>query len=71
MAVTVKTKSGKTKVLLNPGEKARLYADELKANASSYNGQDLRKDQRAYRAGYLDARRDSAKAYKHNLKKKK
>ena len=71
MSVTVRTKSGKTRVLLNPSEKAGIYAAELKANASSMTGADLSKNQRAYRSGYLDARRDNARAWKHNQKKKK
>ena len=74
----VKTKKGKTITLLNPSEKARKYASELRTgmrytNEGNYkpdkNGEiGLTPESRAYRAGYLDARKDDAKAYKHNMK---
>ena len=70
MAVKVKTKSGREITLLNPSEKAGKYAAELKANFSGSTGETLTKNQRAYRSGYLDARKDSAKAWKHNQKKR-
>ena len=80
MAVRVTGRDGKERTLLNPAEKGRKYANELKTgirktNDGRYkpdkNGDvGLTKEGRAYRAGYLDARSDSAKAYKHNQKKK-
>ena len=81
MAFKTKNRKGFEVTLLNPSEKAAKYAGELrtgirKTNDGKYkpdkNGDvGLSKEGRAYRAGYLDARKDSAKAYKHNLKKKR
>lgn len=67
-------------VLLNPSGKSAKYAAELKNNERYTNdfsekkhadGRPMRlnKSQRAYRAGYLDRGKDSAKAY--NSKKEK
>ena len=75
MAVTVKGKNGKNVTLLNPAERGEKFAKELKqnrkrTNAGSYKldkdkkSIKLTKEERAYRAGYLDARSDGAKAYK-------
>lgn len=76
----VKTKKGNTITLLNPAEKGRKFADELATNMHFTNDGEYKPDkngeigltdtQRAYRAGYLDSRKDNAKAYKHNKKKK-
>ncbi|HHW89461.1 MAG TPA: hypothetical protein GX745_00955 [Clostridiales bacterium] len=49
----------------NPAKRAGEYADDLRYNCDPM-GRALTKGQRAYRAGYLQARRDSAIAY--NLK---
>ena len=79
--IIVTTKSGKMVRLLTPAEKGGKYAFELKKGVRvtnmgepKYNEdgspQKLTKAQRAYRVGYLDARGDNAKAYKHNKKKK-
>jgi len=68
-------KTGKTITLLNPNEKGRKAAYELKHGIKYTNaGQPkvnklgeiivLNKTERAYRAGYLAARKDSGKAYK-------
>jgi len=70
MAVKVTNRNGYTVTLLNPSEKGQLYARELKDNYNPRTGDGLTKSQRAYRSGYLDARKDNAKAYKHNKKKK-
>lgn len=80
MAVIVKNKKNQDVVLLNPAEKARKYADELAAGVritnsgvvvtrKNGNPRFLRDTQEAYRAGYLAARRDSAKCFKANEKK--
>lgn len=71
---------GKLITLLNPSEKAEKFADELKMNthytndskikADKFGNASLTKAQRAYRSGYLDARKDSAKAYKAKNKKR-
>ena len=80
MAVKIRNKKGFFVTLLNPSEKGKKYANELstgirKTNDGRYkpdkNGDvGLSEAQRAYRSGYLDARKDNAKAYKHNKKKK-
>lgn len=78
MAVQVKNNNGKVITLLNPSEKSRKFASELKGNIrytndgklkSGKNGElGLSDTQRAYRSGYLQARKDSAKAYKSKRK---
>lgn len=76
----VTTRSGKTIRLLSPAEKGAKAAFELKTGVKHTNmgkpkknpdgsPMQLNKSQRAYRAGYLDARKDNAKAYKYNQKK--
>ena len=75
MATVVKTKKGKKITLLNPSEKGRKFADELRNGAKQTNdgfikfGNDgkairLTDTEKSYRSGYLDAQKDSAKAYK-------
>ena len=71
MAVTVPTKNGGKKTLYNPSEKAQKYALELKAREDMMTGEILNSKQASYRMGYLNARRDNARAYKHNKKKNK
>lgn len=82
MAVVVKSKIGKNVTLLNPAEKGKKYAAELKAKVRCTNDHRIKRDkngkklglskaQRAYRVGYLTARSDSAKAYNSNRKKRK
>ena len=65
MATVVKSTTGKKIVLLNPSEKGTRYARQMR-NKCDHNGEVLDKSGMAYRAGYLDAQRDSAKAYCHN-----
>ena len=76
----VTTRSGKTIRLLSPAEKGKKAAYELKKGMKFTNMgkpkqnpdgsyMTLSKPQRAYRAGYLDARKDNAKAYNYNKKK--
>ena len=73
-------KTGEVKVLLNPALKARKYAIEMKRNVRYCNdgtlkvnryGYPIRLSQKgkSYRAGYLQARKDSANCYKANLRK--
>ncbi len=82
MATTITTKKGKRITLLNPSEKAEKYADELRNNIRYTNDgkykadkdgvvDPLSKSHRAYRSGYLYARKDSANCYKHSRKKKR
>ena len=76
----VKRRNGKTVTLLNPAEKGNKYALELKCNVHCTNDGDVKLDKRghvrtlsrqsrAYRAGYLSSRKDSAGAYKAQQKK--
>ena len=82
MAVKVVNRNGKVITLLNPAEKGRKYAAELRAGIHGTNDHKVKRDgngkakrltskERAYRAGYLDARKDSAKAYTANKEKAK
>lgn len=75
MARIVKSKSGKSITLLNPSEKARKFADELGNGVKQTNDGHLKygksgspirltDTEKSYRSGYLDARKDSAKAFK-------
>lgn len=81
MAVTIKSKKGKDITLLSPREKGNKYADELSRNIRYTNDgrykadkdgvvSSLTESQRAYRSGYLDARKDIGKAYSAMKKKK-
>ena len=69
------TRKGKTITLLNPAEKGKKFAKELKqglkrTNTGSFKldknkkGIRLNEKERAYRAGYLDSRKDSANCHK-------
>ena len=82
MSVTVMSRKGKKVVLLNPSEKGAKFAKELKQGVKRTNSGSfkldknkksihLSKEDRAYRAGYLDARKDSANAFKARKKKNK
>ena len=81
MAKKVINSKGKTVILLNPAEKGEKYATELKKGVKRTNDGHYKLDknkkaikltpvQRAYRSGYLDARKDGAKCYKANKSKK-
>lgn len=79
MAVLVKTKKGKQILLLNPSEKSKKYAQELKHGAKMTNSGELKEKngelleltpvQVGFRIGYLKSRSDSAKAFKSKRKK--
>ena len=74
MAFPFISRSGKKGLLLNPSEKASKFAFEIKQKKRVTNDMTgikgpLNREQQAYRSGYLDARKDSAKAWKHNQKK--
>ena len=74
MAIVVKSKKGKNVTLLNPAERAEKFALELETGKKQTNngewkkknGQwvELTKTEAAFRSGYLQARKDNAKAYK-------
>ena len=72
--VLVDTKTGVQKTLLNPHGKGAKYARELKTNLAYTNDGQVKVDkkgnrttlskvQRSFRAGYLQAQRDNAKAF--------
>lgn len=72
-----KTVNGIT--LLNPSEKSRKYSDELYYNGRFTNDGNIKLDsngnplrltniQRAWRSGYLQARKDNSKCYKSKNK---
>lgn len=82
MSFSFLSKKGKSVTLLNPSEKAAKAAKELKLNCRFTNDGEVKKnsmgglsvltpEERAYRAGYLDARKDGAKAYKAKNKSRK
>lgn len=60
-----KTKTGI--ILRNPAEKAKRFARQMKNGYISETGEVLTKEDKAFRAGYLAARSDSAKAYNSNM----
>lgn len=76
----VKNRRGNTVTLLNPAQKGKKYAYEIKTGFNVTNAgkpvtdedgpMPLSKAQRAYRSGYLASRSDSAKCYKYNKSKK-
>ena len=68
MAKRIKTASGVTITLRNPAEKAKRYASQLKSGKVRETGVKLTPTDMAYRAGYLDARKDNAKCF--NARKK-
>ena len=78
--IIVENKNGKKVRLLTPDQKGAKAAVELKKGIKLTNFGKVKRDkggnplklnkaERSYRAGYLDARTDNAKAYKHNKKK--
>lgn len=80
--VFVKFKDGTNVTLLTPSGRAKKFANELKTNVACDNSGCIKRDeydmpveltkaQRAYRGGYLDAMKDSAKAYNAKAKAKK
>ncbi len=81
MSKTFRLKSGNTITLLNPAEKGEKYAKELRTGKKYTNDGIVKKDkngkviklgkkERAYRGGYLDGRKDNAKAYKSKRSKR-
>lgn len=63
-----KTPNGKEIVYLNPSEKGKRYAEQLKTGQVKETGTFLLEKDKAFRKGYLAAQSDSADAYnaKHN-----
>ncbi len=71
MATVIRTKNNKKIVLLNPAEKSKRYARQLKTGKVSETGKKLTVYQKGWRSGYISSRSDNAKAYKSNQKKRK
>ena len=80
--VEVTDRKGRKVRLLNPAQKADKFLLELNGNEhlTNYGKTKLTKSgkvkrlsdtQRSFRSGYLAARKDSARAYKHNKNKGK
>lgn len=71
MATLIKTKNGKQVVLLNPAERGKSYARELR-NGCKKDGTPLTDYERGLRAGVLNERSVQAKIYnkQHGLKSK-
>lgn len=76
-----KTKTGKEIILLNPAEKGKKAAAELKAGIHFTNDGQVKLDksgkpipltdtQKSWRSGLLSARKDSARCYKAKQNKK-
>ncbi len=74
-------KDGKKVTLLNPKEKADKFALELNGGVRQTNAGDIKYDdfgnplrlsekESAYRAGYIAAHKDSARAYYSRMNKK-
>lgn len=79
--IIVKGRKGQDIRLLRPSEKSRKYAIEMKKGYHLTNFGEAKVDrngcvrkltinQRAYRSGYLDARRDNTKVYNWNQRRK-
>ncbi len=66
---TVINRNGNKIVLLNPSEKGQRYARQLK-HGVDHNGVVLSDTQKSFRSGYLQARKDSAKAYNAKQRRK-
>ena len=64
-----KTKTGF--ILRNPAEKATRFSRQLKNGKVAETGKKLSATDRAFRIGYLKARKDAAMAFKANLRHKK
>ena len=80
--VVFKNRRGREICLLNPSEKSKKFAYELKNRVRVTNDGNLKVDsngaayqlsdvQAAFRSGYLTARKDSARCYKSKNRKKR
>lgn len=70
MATRITTKNGHKIVLLNPSEKSKRFARQMKNGVIKETGKKLSPTDYAFRAGYLEARKDIAKAFNSNKKKR-
>lgn len=71
MATVINTKNGKKVVLLNPAERSKKYARELKSGRKQ-DGTPLTGAEAGFRMGVLNERKTQAKIYnrEHGLKGK-
>ena len=78
MATPYKRQDGQTIMLENPSERGRRYADELHTGRAKYSsrntpaGSELSNTQKAFRSGYLEAKKESARIWckKNNVPSK-
>lgn len=79
MGTVITDSDGEVKTLLTPTGKAAKYVAEIKSDTQYTNNGEIKlnrngrpkrlnAEQKAYRAGYLDARKDSSKIYNKNNK---
>ena len=71
MATVITTKKGKKVVLLNPAERSKRYARELK-NGRKQDGTPLTEAEAGFRKGVMNERKTQAKIFnrEHGLKSK-
>lgn len=69
MATLLRTRNGKTVVLLNPAERSKRYSREL-ANGRKHNGIPLTSTEAAFRMGVLNERKMQSKIYNKQKGKK-
>ena len=67
--ITLKA-TGEKITIYNPAEKSKKYAADLKYGVDTNSGKKLTTSKKAWRSGYLAARKDNAKAYNANKKSK-
>lgn len=68
--IITKKDTGEVITIYNPAEKSRKYAQDLSYGFDVVNGKKLTNTKKAWRSGYLQARKDNAKAYKAKQKSK-
>ena len=68
--IYIRKDTGEAFTIYNPAEKSEKYASDLKYGVDTVRGNELSDTQAAWRSGYLKARKDNAKAYKANQKRK-
>ena len=60
----IRKDTGEAFTVFNPSEKSQKYAYDLHIGIDSVSGEKLTTAKKAWRSGYLQARKDNAKAYK-------
>ena len=68
MARVHKTKKGYKFILRTPKEKAKRFRRQLNNGKVAETGKKLTKSDKSYRYGYLDSRKDIAKAFNSSKK---